>query len=94
MSTLPATTKRRLLSALLGAIALFFVGCAADAPQDFLKPEGPISREQDSLWNITFGIAVVVFVIVQGVLVYAIVRFRAKPGREAAQFHGNTKVEV
>ncbi|MGH2805746.1 MAG: cytochrome c oxidase subunit II [Actinomycetota bacterium] len=94
MSTLPVTTKRRLLIALLGVVALFLVGCAADAPQDVLKPEGPISRDQDSLWDITFGIAVVVFVIVQGLLVYAIVRFRARPGREAAQFHGNTKVEV
>jgi cytochrome c oxidase subunit II len=94
MRTLSATTKRRLLVALLGAIALFFVGCAEQAPQDFLEPVGEVAKDQDSLWDITFGIAAVVFVIVQGLLIYAIVRFRAKPGREAAQFHGNTKVEV
>jgi cytochrome c oxidase subunit 2 len=46
------------------------------------------------LWNLVFGIAVAVFVIVEGLLVYAIVKFRHRPGREAAQFHGNTRLEV
>jgi cytochrome c oxidase subunit 2 len=69
--------------------------CAGDAPQDYINhPIGPSAVEADKLWNITFAIAAVIFVIVQGLLIYAIVRFRARPGREAAQFHGNTKVEV
>ena len=32
--------------------------------------------------------------VVEAVLVFTIVKFRRRPGREAAQFHGNTKVEV
>ena len=36
----------------------------------------------------------VVFVLVEGLLVFTLLRFRHKPGREARQFHGNTKVEV
>lgn len=93
MRNLSATTKRLVVAALAGA-ALVMSGCAEDAPQDYLEPVGPIAKEADKLWDITFAIAAVVFVIVQGLLVYAIVRFRARPGREAAQFHGNTKVEV
>lgn len=73
---------------------LVFAGCAEDAPQDALKPEGPVAGKADQLWDITFLIAVVVFVIVEGLLVFALFRFRHKPGVEAKQFHGNTKVEI
>jgi cytochrome c oxidase subunit 2 len=68
--------------------------CVENTPQGFLDPEGPIARRADDLWNITFGIAAVIFVIVQGLLVFAIFRFRERPGHEARQFHGNTKVEI
>jgi cytochrome c oxidase subunit 2 len=50
--------------------------------------------EADRLWDIVFPIAAGIFIVVEAVLVFAIVRFRHRPGREAAQFHGNTKVEV
>ena len=69
--------------------------CSSDAgPQDFLSPEGEVARKADRLWDLTFLLAVIVFVIVQALLVFTVIRFRAKPGREAAQLHGNTKVEV
>ena len=92
-----ARARRRLLW--VGAFLLFALigtGCVTSdvGPQDFMTPEGPVARRADSLWNVTFAIAVIVFVIVQGLLVYAIVKFRHRPGRQAAQFHGNTKLEV
>jgi cytochrome c oxidase subunit II len=80
--------------ALMG-LALLLASCAEDAPADFLNdPGGPYAEEADKLWDIVFPIAVGIFVIVEGLLVFAIIKFRARPGREAAQFHGNTKVEV
>ncbi len=92
MTTSPA--KKRLLLA-LALLALFVVGCAEDAPQDFVQyQQGPGADEQDKLWDLTFGIATVIFVIVEGLLVFTLIRFRRRPGREAAQFHGNTKLEV
>ena len=69
-------------------------GCANQKPQDTLSPQGPVAREQDKLWDLTFLIAVVIFFVVEGLLVYALVKFRERPGRQAAQFHGNTKLEV
>jgi cytochrome c oxidase subunit 2 len=39
-------------------------------------------------------IAAVVFVIVEGALLYSIFRFRAKKGAVAAQIHGNTRLEI
>ncbi len=88
--------RRALRGALLFSLVLATTACAneEDAPQSVFNPAGETSRAPDELWNITFGIAVVVFVLVQGALIFAIVRFRHKEGRKAAQFHGNTKVEV
>ncbi|HLF70265.1 MAG TPA: cytochrome c oxidase subunit II [Actinomycetota bacterium] len=69
--------------------------CSRDAPQNFLHPIGPIAKEQDGLWRLTFGIAAAVFVIVEGLLVFSIFRFRARPhGAEPKQTHGNTKAEI
>jgi cytochrome c oxidase subunit II len=58
------------------------------------RPGGPYAEEADKLWDIVFPIAAGIFIVVEAFLVFAIVRFRHRPGREAAQFHGNTKVEV
>ncbi len=85
---------RRALLLLLSLALLTGTACVEDGPQNFLRPEGEVARKADQLWDITFLIAAVIFFIVQGLLVYAIIRFRARPGVEARQFHGNTKVEV
>jgi cytochrome c oxidase subunit II len=36
----------------------------------------------------------IAFLLVQGLLLYSIVRFRRRPGRRAIPIHGNTKLEV
>ncbi|MFN2488604.1 MAG: cytochrome c oxidase subunit II [Actinomycetota bacterium] len=79
---------------LLGLLALGAVACGGDQPQSSLDPEGPFAREADELWDLTFGIAAIIFFLVEAVLIFAIVRYRHRPGRRAAQFHGNTKLEV
>ncbi len=88
--------RRRSFPARLGfaATALLLSACAEDAPQDTLKPAGEVAQKADELWDLTFLLAVAVFVIVEGLLVFALIRFRQRPGREAKQFHGNTKVEI
>jgi cytochrome c oxidase subunit 2 len=79
---------------LLAALALLATACAQDAPQDVFKPAGPNAEKADDLWNIVFPVAVAIFFIVEGLLVFAVIRFRHRPGREAKQFHGNTRLEV
>ncbi|HWL65096.1 MAG TPA: cytochrome c oxidase subunit II, partial [Actinomycetota bacterium] len=88
------SSARRGIATLSSFALVLLAACADNPPQDFLNPEGPVAREADKLWDITFLIAAVIFVIVQGLLVFAIFRYRARPGVEARQFHGNTKVEV
>jgi len=43
---------------------------------------------------IALGVAVVIFLIVAGLVVYASIRFRRRKGREAKQFSENVKLEV
>jgi cytochrome c oxidase subunit 2 len=91
----PFTGKRRLI-ALLAVLAVVGVACGDPVgPQDFLaRQSGSNAESADSLWDITFAIAAVIFVIVEGLIVYALIKFRQRPGVEAKQFHGNVKVEI
>jgi len=63
----------------------------------FVTPQSggsPNANQIDSLYKITMYVAIVVFVAVEGALVYALVRFRSRKGRVAAQIRGNTRLEV
>jgi len=63
----------------------------------FFTPESggsPNANEIDSLYKITLAIALVIFVLVEGALVYALVKFRARKGAVAAQIRGNTRLEI
>ena len=94
--TMRATTRRRLLfSAVLAAAALLLSACNSNLPQDTLTPQGPYARRPDTLFNWVFGIAVFVFFLVEGLLVYALFKFRHRPGRAVpAQVHGNKRLEI
>ena len=70
---------------------------APSALAGFLTPESGGSPNADSiasLYKIILYIAAVVFVGVEGALVYSLYKFRAKKNRVAAQIHGNTRLEV
>jgi len=92
--------RRRVLRvlAVLGAVGmlLLLAGCAGDAPQDTLQPEGPIARKQDGLFKPIFYLAVIpVFVLVQGLVIATVIRHRHRPGRpDPVQVHGNTRLEI
>lgn len=62
---------------------------------NFLYPEGEVARLADGLWRLTFGIAAAVFVLVEGLIVFAIFRFRERSATALPkQTHGNNKAEI
>jgi cytochrome c oxidase subunit 2 len=66
-------------------------------PLAFFTPQsgGSSNADQiDSLYKITLYIALVIFVLVEGALGYALFRFRSRKGAVAAQIHGNTRLEI
>lgn len=82
--------------ALLGAtLLLAALGCDADAPQSTFGVNGPVAREQLLLFNVLLWTMVAVFVLVEGALLYAAIRFRRKPGDPLPpQTHGHTPLEI
>jgi cytochrome c oxidase subunit 2 len=77
------------------AVALLVGACGGPFPQSTLIPKGDFAVMVDEVFFTTVRWAVLVFVLVEGALIYAIFRFRGKPGdSEPEQTHGNTTVEV
>jgi cytochrome c oxidase subunit 2 len=64
-------------------------------PQDTFHANGQVARKEANLYWLVFWIAAAVFVIVEGLLVVALIRFRHRPGRGVPrQVHGNRMVEI
>jgi cytochrome c oxidase subunit 2 len=80
----------------LGAATLLSA-CAGDAAQSALSPAGPYAQQPHDLIKIVFAIALVVFILVQALIVYSVVKFRQRhddDGTLPVQVHGNTRLEI
>ena len=60
------------------AILLIVSGCTPNDPQSTFGIGGPIARQQADLFILIFWVAVIVFVLVEGALVYILFRYRHK----------------
>jgi cytochrome c oxidase subunit 2 len=86
-----------LVAALLAVGLIFLLSACAKTvmPQDTLNPAGPEARKINSLFWLVFWIAVAVFVLVEGLIVVAMVKFRRRPGAGIPkQVHGNKGLEI
>ncbi|HJV08100.1 MAG TPA: cytochrome c oxidase subunit II, partial [Acidimicrobiales bacterium] len=87
--------RNRRWAALSASLLVFLAACAENAPQDTLEPQGPVARQIDKLMDPVFIVAGVIFVLVEGLVLFAVLKFRAKPDSpEPEQIHGNTRLEV
>ena len=85
---------RSVLFGLMAALFLFAVGCTKDG-QSTWEAFGPVAQKQLDLFNVILWVMVAVFILVEGVLVYAIVRYRRRPGdAKPPQIHGKTSLEI
>ena len=76
-----AASTRRRRWAQLGMWALFLllvVGCSSGR-QSTWDPVGTVADKQLELFNVLLWVMVAVFVLVEGALLYAIIRFRRRP---------------
>jgi cytochrome c oxidase subunit 2 len=85
----------RLRKMLRASAAMLLIGLLAGC---LLPPEPKTEAGKDvfNLYIIVLILAGIVFVAVEGFILYAIVRYRRKPGDDTLpeQLHGNTKVEI
>jgi cytochrome c oxidase subunit II len=94
----PLSVRRAILVALAATILVALLA-APGALADTFTPESggsPNADDIDSLYKIVLYVAIVIFLIVEGTLLWSLVKYRARRDgpREGAQIHGNTPLEL
>lgn len=77
----------------IGGLALAAAGCSSSPA--ILAGESTAARSIGDLFTLLFWMSVVIFIVTEGVLLYAILRFRRRQADEIpTQVHGNSALEV
>jgi cytochrome c oxidase subunit II len=99
VAVVQSKTRRR-LRMLAAAMPVVIVGALMFSPAAFagwFLPESDGSPNAEGIRTLYILIALiglVIFVGVEGLLIYSMVKYRARKGRVAAQIHGNTQLEI
>ena len=82
---------RVVATGLVALTALGLSACSGPFPQSTLDPVTGFSAELSDLFGTIFWWAVFVFVVVEALLVYTVIRFRSRPGQEGEPKHPRGK---
>ena len=87
---------RRLASyAFVAALAIAAVSCNEAHPNTTLDPHSDLGREIDFLWDRLLLLGTIVFILVEGVLVFVVFKYRRRDNQGTPpQTHGSTKLEI
>jgi cytochrome c oxidase subunit II len=86
--------KRWVSVTLLALFASAILSACGNSPA-FTDPRGPVAKKESDLWWVIFIIAVIIFIGVTSVLLYSVIRFRARPDSPAPrQNPGHTPIEI
>jgi len=88
--------RRRLLAALAAGVALTLAACTSDTyPNSTFHHTTEFNESIDALWDKLLFWGTIVFLLVESMLVYTIIKFRGREGqREPKHIHGNTTLEI
>lgn len=93
--TVKARVARGLVATLLLGTMLAPLALAQDAFEPYVEPKTEQARDIKSLFNVTFGIAMVIFVGVEALLFYVLWKFRNnKTPPEETGARGHTTAEI
>jgi cytochrome c oxidase subunit II len=88
---------RRLLLAAFSLAAVAILIAAPSAFADAITPESggsPNADDIDTLYKLTLYIGLAIFLLVEGTLIWSLVKYRARRGGTADQIRGNTPLEI
>jgi len=88
---------RRLLRTAFSAVVFASLIWAPSALADTFTPESggsPNGDDIDTLYKLTLYIGIVIFLLVWGVLIWSLVKYRARREGVAQQIRGNTPLEI
>lgn len=75
-------------------VAFVMVLAACSDPQSTVNPKSDFADDIQGLYLLTFWLGMVVFVAILALTVILPIWYRERPGREAKQIHGNTRLEI
>lgn len=74
--------------------SILLAACGENSPS-ILNTSGPVAESESGVFWLILIIATVVFVGVEGVLIYSVIRFRERPGMpNPRQIHGSLRIEM
>ena len=90
-----ARLRRLACYALVAALAFAAASCNEAHPNTTLVPHSDLGREIDFLWDRLLLLGTIVFVLVEGVLIYIVFKYRRRDNQATPpQTHGSTKLEI
>lgn len=91
------TPHRRHATAFVFAAALLALAACSgqDYPNTTFTQNSDLNVDVNALWDRVLYMATAVFIVVEGILIFTIIRFRAKPGAPMPkQIHGSHTLEI
>jgi cytochrome c oxidase subunit 2 len=80
---------------LLTIFAALMFGCDKTRPQSTFEALGPVAQSQLDLFWVILAAGMIVFVFVEGLIIYAVIKFRRRSDDEMPhQTHGNNTLEI
>jgi cytochrome c oxidase subunit 2 len=89
--------RRRTILAALSTAVIGSLALASSASAGIFLPDSAGSPNADNIRTLYILLAILglfIFVGVEGLLIYCMVKFKARRGATAAQIHGNTRLEI
>jgi cytochrome c oxidase subunit II len=90
----PVAAQSRWRNVLRPGISLLLIGLLAGCGMIPPEPKSEAAKSVFTLYNIVFAMGTVVFVGVEGFILYSVFRYRRRDDRLPPQTHGNTLVEI
>jgi cytochrome c oxidase subunit 2 len=77
------------------ALTAALSACAGDYPNSVFHSRTEFNRDIDALFQLIINLGIIVFVLVFGLLIVTMWKYRTRPGqREPEHVHGNTTLEI